>query len=126
MVALLRPNATTGRAGGTGEGTAGSAGVTRSAFLGGAVDRVTAEGAVEVTEQGRHGSGERLVYTASDGLFVMTGTAAAPPRVVDEAQGTVSGAALEFHAGDNSVTVLGDAKDGEGRKVRTETQVRQR
>lgn len=129
MVALLRPNATadrTGRAGATGEGAAGSAGVTRSAFLGGAVDRVTAEGAVEVTEQGRHGSGERLVYTASDGLFVMTGTAAAPPRVVDEAQGTVSGAALEFHAGDNSVTVLGDAKDGEGRKVRTETQVRQR
>ncbi len=94
-------------------------------FMGGGVDRVIADGGVDVTESGRRATGERLVYTAADGLFVMTGTASKPPEVVDEAQGTVTGAALQFHAGDNSVMVLGSTKTEEGRRVRTETQVRQ-
>ncbi len=94
-------------------------------FMGGSVDHVTAEGAVEVSERGRLATGERLVYTADDGLFVMTGTVSKPPEVVDEVQGTITGAALQFHAGDNSVMVLGSSKTGEGRRVRTETQVRQ-
>lgn len=94
-------------------------------FMGGSVDRVTADGAVEVSQRGRRALGEHLVYTAIDGVFVMTGTPALPPKVVDEVQGTVTGAALQFHAGDNSVMVLGNAKGGEGRRVHTETQVRQ-
>ena len=93
--------------------------------MGGSVDRVTAEGGVEVSERGRRATGDRLVYSAGDGKFVMTGTASTPPEVVDEVQGTITGAALEFHAGDNSVMVLGSTKGGEGRRVRTETQVRQ-
>ncbi len=94
--------------------------------MGGGVDRVTAEGGVEVSEPGRRATGERLVYTAADGMFVMTGTPGIAPKVVDEAQGTITGSALEFHAGDNSVMVLGNAKGETGRRVRTETQVRQR
>ena len=94
-------------------------------FLGGSVDRVVAYGGVEVSETGRRATGERLLYTANDGLFVMTGTPSKPPVVVDEVQGTITGAALQFHTGDNSVMVLGSSKAGEGRRVRTETQVRQ-
>ncbi|GAC1365062.1 MAG: hypothetical protein NVSMB3_13630 [Acidobacteriaceae bacterium] len=101
-------------------------GTAEAGLLGGSVERVSAEGEVEVRERGRRASGEKLVYTAGDGMFVMTGTPASPPKVVDDLQGTVTGAALQFHAGDNSVMVLGTEKGGEGRRVRTETQVRQR
>ncbi len=109
-----------------GVGSSGAGGAEPGAgFPSGSVDRVTAEGGVEVSEAGRRATGERLVYTAASGTFVMTGTAAAAPKVVDEVQGTTTGAALEFHAGDNTVMVLGDA-GAEGRRVRTETRVRQR
>ncbi len=93
-------------------------------LLGGTVDRITASGTVEVSEPGRHASGDRLVYTASDGRFVMTGSAGAPPKVVDEVQGTVTGSALEFRTGDNGVMILGEGKAGEGHRVHTETLVR--
>lgn len=93
-------------------------------LLGGTVDRITATGTVDVSEPGRHASGDRLVYTASDGRFVMTGSAGALPKVVDEVQGTVTGSALEFRTGDNSVMILGEGKAGEGHRVRTETLVR--
>jgi len=106
--------------GGKGRG-AGGPGV---GLMGGGVDRVTAEGSVEVVQPGRRATGERLVYTAADGMFVMTGTAGAAPTVVDEVQGSVTGSALQFHAGDNSVMVVGNAKGEAGRRVRTETQVR--
>ena len=118
MVALLKPARTGGAAESSAAGPAG--------FMGGSVDRVTAEGAVEVSERGRRASGEKLVYTAADGIFVMTGTPAASPKVVDEVQGTTTGAALQFHAGDNSVMILGEKRGGEGRRVHTETPVRQR
>ena len=132
LVALLKP-AGVGRdaeagvsatgevsTGGKGRGAGGS-GV---GLMGGGVERVTAEGSVEVTQPGRRATGERLVYTAADGVFVMTGTAGAAPTVVDEVQGSVTGSALQFHAGDNSVMVVGNAKGEAGRRVRTETQVR--
>lgn len=119
IVALLRPARTVGVQGSPAAGD-------QSGFMGGSVDRVTAEGAVEVSERGRRASGEKLVYTAADSMFVMTGTPALPPKVVDEVQGTITGTALKFHAGDNSVMVLGNVKGEEGRRVRTEMQVRQR
>ncbi len=119
VTALLRPAAVA-------TGAPGSSTAQKSAgFMGGSLDRVNADGGVEVSEQGRRATGERLVYTAADGRFVMTGTPTAPPKVVDDVQGTITGAALEFHAGDNSVMVLGNAKGGDGGRVHTETQVRQ-
>ncbi len=120
VVALLKPV----RLGGV-SGISGAAAGPEE-FMSGSVDRVTAEGTVEVSERGRRASGEKLVYTAADGMFVMTGTPAAPPKVLDEVQGTITGAALRFNAGNNSVMVLGDKKGGEGQRVHTETQVRQR
>ena len=57
-----------------------------------------------------------MVYTGETGEYVLTGTAAVPPKMNDPAQGTVTGEALIFHNRDNSVTV-----EGGGRKTTTDT-----
>jgi lipopolysaccharide export system protein LptA len=107
-----------GAAGSVAGGKAGAAG----GFTGGSVERVVATGHIDMVQPGRRATGEQLVYTASDGMFVLTGTAAVLPKVVDQQQGTVTGTSLRFHAGDENVVVSngGDA----GQRVRTETRVK--
>lgn len=80
------------------------------------VDRMTAHGRVIVTSGGRHGTGEQLVYSGETGDYVLTGTAAAPPKMTDPARGSVTGAALVFNGRDDSVTV-----QGSGQRTTTET-----
>jgi lipopolysaccharide export system protein LptA len=105
-------------AGSVAGGKAGAAG----GFMGGSVERVVATGHIDMVQPGRRATGEQLVYTASDGMFVLTGTPAVLPKVVDQQQGTVTGTSLRFHAGDENVVVSngGDA----GQRVRTETRVK--
>jgi lipopolysaccharide export system protein LptA len=97
-------------------------------FMAGQVERVVATGSVQVEQPGRRATGQQLVYTAADSLYVMTGTKAAPPRMVSDGRdgttpGTVVGSALRFHSGDNSVVVTGgDGQNGPVR-VRTDTRV---
>jgi len=93
-------------------------------MLGGQVERIIATRHIELTQPGRLATGERLVYMASDQMFVLTGTTAAPPRVVDDEQGTTTGAVLRFHSGDDSVSVLGSDGNAPARKVHTETRVK--
>jgi lipopolysaccharide export system protein LptA len=81
------------------------------------VDRIIATGRVVVDWPDRQGTGERLVYRGDDGTFTLTGSGAVPPRITDQARGTVTGSALIFHSGDDSVTVEGD-----GGKTVTNTQ----
>ena len=105
--------------------SAPSASVKAAAMMGGQVDRVVAEGGVEISQPGRTASGERLVYTSADQTFLLTGTKAALPRLTDEVRGTITGASLRFRSGDDSVVISGnDAGSGAGR-VRSETRVRQ-
>jgi lipopolysaccharide export system protein LptA len=94
--------------------------------MGGGVERIVATGHIRIDQPGRRVTGERAVYTASDGMFVMTGTAAAPPQLVDDIQGTVTGTSLRFHTGDESVMVSNGVSSGvEGKpRVRTETRVK--
>jgi len=80
------------------------------------VDRMTARGRVTVSSQGRRGTGEQLVYSGGSGEYVLTGTAAAPPRMTDPERGTVTGEALIFNSRDDSVSI-----EGGGRKTTTET-----
>ena len=80
------------------------------------VDRMTARGHVVVTSEGRRGTGEQLVYTGETGEYVLTGTAAAPPRMTDQARGNVTGAALIFHSRDDSVSI-----EGGGGRTTTQT-----
>jgi lipopolysaccharide export system protein LptA len=79
------------------------------------VDRMTARGRVVVTSDGRRGTGEQLVYTGETGDYVLTGTAAVPPRMTDP-RGTVTGEALIFHGRDDSVSI-----EGGGRRTTTES-----
>lgn len=80
------------------------------------VDRMTALGNVIIDSQGRHGTGEKLDYSSERGEYVLTGTAAAPPRMTDQSRGTVTGSSLIFNSRDDSVRVEGD-----GRQTSTET-----
>jgi lipopolysaccharide export system protein LptA len=92
------------------------------------VERVVAVGKVEIDQPGKHGSGEELVYTASDQMFVLTGTKETPPRMEDETRGTVTGESIRFHSGDDSVVVTGESiEQGKGKAAgkRTETRVKQ-
>jgi lipopolysaccharide export system protein LptA len=80
------------------------------------VDRMTATGHEVLTSGGRRGTGEQLVYSSVTGDYVLTGTAAAPPRMTDPEQGSVTGEALIFHSRDDSVSI-----EGGGQQTRTET-----
>jgi lipopolysaccharide export system protein LptA len=71
------------------------------------IDKIIAKGNVVLTQPGRKGEGERLVYTSVDGRYVLTGTAANPPRVADATHGTTTGTALIFNDQDDSVEVSG-------------------
>ena len=74
------------------------------------VDHMTARGHVVLTSEGRSGTGQQLVYTGATNEYVLTGTAAVPPRMTDPARGTVTGEALIFHSSDDSVRVEGGDK----------------
>jgi lipopolysaccharide export system protein LptA len=71
------------------------------------LDRVIATGHVVLQQPGRRGTGEKLLYTARDGKFVLTGTSSTPPHLYDQAHGTVTGDSLIFNDQDDSVSVAG-------------------
>lgn len=82
----------------------------------GQIDRLTARGRVEVSWNGRRGTGEQLVYSGETGNYVLTGSAAAPPKMTDPVRGSVSGEALIFNSRDDSVSI-----EGQGHKTLTQT-----
>ncbi len=86
--------------------------------LAGNIESVLATGSVRIQQPGRTAAGDRLVYTAIDQRYELTGTTAAPPHVDDSLHGTVTGVTLIFHGGDDSVEVAGEP----GHRVHTETQ----
>lgn len=73
----------------------------------GQVDHLVATGHISLEQAGRKGSGEQLVYTTESGVFVLSGSASSPPRLVDPVRGTVTGDALIFNSHDDSVSVSG-------------------
>ena len=92
---------------------------------GGSIDRVVLSGDVQMDKPGRHGAGEQLLYTAATGSYVLTGTAAAPPRIEDAQQGSVTGATLVFSDQGSTIVVAGDAgaAKAQGGRVRSEMSV---
>ena len=92
--------------------------------LGGRVDHIVGTGEVVLEQPGRKATGERLVYTAADQTFVLTGTASDPPKMVDQLQGSVTGASLRFTNGEDSVVISGKADGSESRRVHSEAKVK--
>jgi lipopolysaccharide export system protein LptA len=94
--------------------------------MGGSVERMLVTGRIEMEQPGRRATGEQLAYTASDGMYVLTGTTTVLPKVVDDQRGTVTGTSLRFHSGDDNVLVSNGGESGAGQRVRTETRVKNR
>jgi lipopolysaccharide export system protein LptA len=72
----------------------------------GRVNRVVAEGHVLILQPNRRAEGEKLVYTAAEDKFVLTG---GPPSIFDAEQGKVTGVSLTFFRADDRVLVEGEA-----------------
>jgi lipopolysaccharide export system protein LptA len=91
--------------------------------LTGRLERVVTTGHVDIQQPGFRATGERLVYTASDQVFLLTGD----PQATD-ANGTTTGAALRFHSscddsGGVSVEALSAVPGEPAQRVQTETHV---
>ena len=71
------------------------------------IDHIVATGNVVMTQPGRRATGAKLVYTADDGKYVLTGTPGNLPHVYDQVKGTTTGAQLIFNSQDDSVVVSG-------------------
>lgn len=77
------------------------------AFAGpGQLDRMVAQDDVVIQQPTRHATGQRLVYTAADDKFVLTG---GPPCIFDAEQGKITGVSLTFFRRDDRVLVEGEA-----------------
>jgi lipopolysaccharide export system protein LptA len=88
---------------------------------------MVATGQIEMEQPGRKATGAQLIYTASDQLFVLTGDRKAQPCLIDAERGTITGAVLRFHTGDDSVVVSsvesGAPSSATTQRVHTETRV---
>jgi len=70
----------------------------------GTLDKIVASGGVVVTQNGRRASGDKLVYTAADDKFVMTG---GTPSIFDAERGLITGVSLTLYGHDGRVLVEG-------------------
>ena len=83
----------------------------------GQLDHLIAEGDVVVQQPKRRANGDKLVYTAADDRFVITG---GPPSIFDAEQGKITGVSLTFFRRDDRVLV-----EGKSSPVVTQTRVAQ-
>ncbi len=82
----------------------------------GQLDHMVAQGDVLVQQPNRRAEGQKLVYTAADDKFVLTGGS---PSIFDAEQGKITGVSLTFFRRDDRVLVEGEASS----PVVTETRV---
>ncbi|HWR35634.1 MAG TPA: LPS export ABC transporter periplasmic protein LptC [Clostridia bacterium] len=75
---------------------------------------IVAEKGVVIQQAKRRATGDRLVYSTTDGRFVLTG---GPPVIVDAERGTVRGDSLTFYSRDDKVVIEG--KDASRTVTRT-------
>lgn len=75
------------------------------AGAGSRVERVVATGQVTVGAPGRKATGTRMVYTAAEGKFEITGDAAHPPTITDAEHGTATGDIVTFYNRGDRVVV---------------------
>lgn len=117
-VAFLTPkqpgNGTTG-------GSKAQAGKAQPDPMAESLERIVMSGAVKVEQPGRTATGGQLLYTEATGEYVLTGTPARPPHVVDDKQGNITGATLMFRSPDSTIVVAGEPAS---RRVHTETTIK--
>lgn len=72
------------------------------------LDHAIAQGRVDLQQPGRRAQGERLLYTAAESKYVLTGTKSRLPTLADVTHGSVTGDSLTFYSRDDRV-VIGSA-----------------
>jgi lipopolysaccharide export system protein LptA len=126
-VYLRQPATKTAASGTTARGNSAEPETAAVPSLAGGVERMVATGQIEMEQPGRKATGAQLIYTASDQLFVLTGDRKAQPCLIDAERGTITGAVLRFHTGDDSVVVSsvesGAPSSATTQRVHTETRV---
>lgn len=80
------------------------------------LNQIIAEGNVAIQQAERLATGEKLVYTSSDGRFVLTG---GPPVITDAERGSIRGDSLTFYSRDDKVVV----ESGNASRTVTHTKV---
>jgi len=83
----------------------GQSGATQALSGAGKLDKIVAEGQVVITQPDRRADGDRLVYSAGDDKFVLTG---GPPSIFDAEHGKITGVSLTFFRHDDRVVVEGN------------------
>ncbi len=68
------------------------------------LEKIVADGHIVIQQEGRRGTGDRLVYLAKDASFTLTG---GPPSIFDAEHGKVTGVSLTFFSHDDRVLVEG-------------------
>jgi len=71
------------------------------------VQTIDATGDIQLEQPGRKAIGARLLYTADEGKFVLTGVPGFPPSIFDAEHGQVTGVSLTFFNRDGRVLVDG-------------------
>ena len=84
----------------------------------GQLDHLVAQENVIIQQPNRRAEGQKLVYTAAEDKFVLTG---GPPSIFDAEQGKITGVSLTFFRSDDRVLVEGEAST----PVVTQTRVAQ-
>jgi lipopolysaccharide export system protein LptA len=69
------------------------------------LDRIVAQGDIQVQQPQRKATGSQLVYTAQDEKFVLTGSATRLPSIFDAERGQILGDSLTFFRHDGRVLV---------------------
>ena len=83
------------------------------------LDHIVAQGNIQIEQPERKASGTRLVYTARDEKFVLTGSASRPPSIFDAERGQIQGDSLTFFTHDGRLLI----GHGESPQPVTETKV---
>jgi lipopolysaccharide export system protein LptA len=83
------------------------------------LDHIVAQGDIQIQQPERKATGSRLVYTAQDEKFVLTGSPQRPPSIFDAERGEILGDSLTFFRHDGRVLV----GNGESSQNLTQTKV---
>ncbi|HET6933208.1 MAG TPA: LptA/OstA family protein [Candidatus Angelobacter sp.] len=84
------------------------------------LDRIVAEGDIQIQQGGRKAQGNKVVYTAAEQKFVLTGTPEQRPSIFDAEHGQITGDSLTFFTVGDRVLV------GSGETSKNLTQIRNR
>src|SRR5258707_5030880 len=83
------------------------------------LDRIVAQGDIQIQQPDRRAKGSQLAYTAQEEKFVLTGSQGQPPSIFDAERGQISGDSLTFFIHDGRVLV----GSGESSYIQTQTKV---